>query len=102
VPLEDPKRFRIELMFSNGAAVSPLEVTPQIQDHMLPVLPPVSLQEDGRYVTLDELEKLVRPFAMPAEEFPPATMPHGFSGLFMKGEGSAFGHLEKPCSSCYY
>jgi len=26
VPLEDPKRFRIELMFSNGAAVSPLEV----------------------------------------------------------------------------
>ncbi|KAH9540609.1 hypothetical protein CY35_14G013900 [Sphagnum magellanicum] len=85
VPLEDPKRFRIELMFSNGAAVSPLEVTPQIQDHMLPVLPPVSLQEDGRYVTLDELEKLVRPFAMPAEEFPPATMPHGFSGLFMKG-----------------
>jgi inositol hexakisphosphate/diphosphoinositol-pentakisphosphate kinase len=26
VPLEDPKRFRIELMFSNGAALSPLEV----------------------------------------------------------------------------
>lgn len=38
-------------------------------------------------MTLDRLEKLVRPFAMPAEDFPPATTPQGFSGLFMKGGG---------------
>lgn len=38
-------------------------------------------------MTLDKLEKLVRPFAMPAEDFPPATTPQGFSGLFMKGGG---------------
>ncbi|KAH9556340.1 hypothetical protein CY35_07G021800 [Sphagnum magellanicum] len=85
VPLEDPKRFRIELMFSNGAALSPLEATPRNQDHTLPVLLAVTLQEDGRYLTLDQLEKLVRPFAMRAEDFPPSTTPHELSGLFMKG-----------------
>jgi inositol hexakisphosphate/diphosphoinositol-pentakisphosphate kinase len=91
VPLEDPKRFRIELMFSNGAALSPLEATPRNRDHTLPVLLAVTLQQDGRYVTLDQLEKLVRPFAMRAEDFPPSTTPHELSGLFMKGEGP-FGH----------
>ncbi|CAK9857717.1 unnamed protein product [Sphagnum jensenii] len=101
VPLEDSRRFRIELMFSSGAALSPLEAscclsakifleslqlaTPRNRDHTLPVLPPETLQEEGCYVTLDRLEKLVRPFAMPAEDFPPATTPQGFSGLFMKG-----------------
>jgi len=85
VPLEDPKRFRIELMFSNGAALSPLEATPRNRDHTLPVLLAVTLQQDGRYVTLDQLEKLVRPFAMRAEDFPPSTTPHELSGLFMKG-----------------
>ncbi|CAM6059753.1 unnamed protein product [Sphagnum tenellum] len=91
VLLEDPKTFRIELMFSNGAALSPLEATPRNRDHTLPVLLAVTLQEDGRYVTLDQLEKLVRPFAMRAEDFPPSTTPHELLGLFMKGEG-AFGY----------
>jgi inositol hexakisphosphate/diphosphoinositol-pentakisphosphate kinase len=85
VPLDDSRRFRIELMFSSGAALSPLEATPRNRDHTLPVLPPETLQEEGSYVTLDRLEKLVRPFAMPAEDFPPASTPQGFSGLFMKG-----------------
>ncbi|CAK9231089.1 unnamed protein product [Sphagnum troendelagicum] len=91
VLLEDPTTFRIELMFSNGAALSPLEATPRNRDHTLPVLLAVTLQEDGRYVTLDQLEKLVRPFAMRAEDFPPSTTPHELLGLFMKGEG-AFGY----------
>jgi len=64
-----------------------LQATPRNRDHTLPVLPPETLQEEGSYVTLDKLEKLVRPFAMPAEDFPPATTPQGFSGLFMKGGG---------------
>ncbi len=63
------------------------QATPRNRDHTLPVLPPETLQEEGCYVTLDRLEKLVRPFAMPAEDFPPATTPQGFSGLFMKGGG---------------
>lgn len=29
VPLEDPKRFRLEMTFSRGADLSPLEVTNQ-------------------------------------------------------------------------
>ncbi|OAE33561.1 hypothetical protein AXG93_2139s1140 [Marchantia polymorpha subsp. ruderalis] len=87
VPLEDSKRFRIELMFSSGAALSPLQVSPRNRDHTLPVLPPETLQEDGSYVTFDRLEKMVRPFAMPAEDFPPATTPQGFTGLFSKGGG---------------
>ncbi|CAM6083123.1 unnamed protein product [Calypogeia fissa] len=86
VPLEDPQRFRIELMFSTGAAVSPLEASPRSRDHTLPVLPPETLQEDGSFISLDRLEKMVRPFAMPAEDFPPATTPQGFSGLFSKGK----------------
>ncbi|CAM6033233.1 unnamed protein product [Sphagnum compactum] len=40
-------------MFENTAA------TPRNRDHTLPVLLAVTLQEDGRYVTLDQLEKLV-------------------------------------------
>ncbi|KAL3676691.1 hypothetical protein R1sor_026639 [Riccia sorocarpa] len=87
VPLEDTKRFRIELMFSSGAAISPLQVSPRNRDHTLPVLAPEALQEDGSYVTFDTLEKMIRPFAMPAEDFPPATIPQGFSGLFAKGGG---------------
>ncbi|XP_024390949.1 inositol hexakisphosphate and diphosphoinositol-pentakisphosphate kinase VIP1 isoform X2 [Physcomitrium patens] len=85
VSLEDSRRFRIELMFSTGASLSPLEATPRNRDHTLPVMPPDTLQEEGSYVTLDRLEKLMRPFAMPAEDFPPASNPQGFSGLFMKG-----------------
>lgn len=64
-----------------------LQATPRNRDHTLPVMPPDTLQEEGSYVTLDRLEKLMRPFAMPAEDFPPASNPQGFSGLFMKGGG---------------
>lgn len=89
VALEDPKRFRIELAFSRGADLSPLEVNDEIaaslhQEHTLPIMGPERLQEVGSYLTLANMEKLVRPFAMPAEDFPPPSTPQGFSGYFSK------------------
>lgn len=45
---------------------------------------PERLQEIGSYLTLETMEKMIRSFAMPAEDFPPAT-PAGFSGYFSKG-----------------
>lgn len=45
---------------------------------------PERLQEMGSYLTLEKLEKMMRPFAMPAEDFPPPSTPQGFSGYFLK------------------
>ncbi|CAL0299014.1 unnamed protein product [Lupinus luteus] len=90
VALEDPKRYRIELTFSRGADLSPLEVSISDndsegsslrQEHTLPIMGPERLQEIGSYLTLERMEKMIRPFAMPAEDFPPST-PAGFSGYF--------------------
>ncbi|XP_050908825.1 inositol hexakisphosphate and diphosphoinositol-pentakisphosphate kinase VIP2 isoform X2 [Lathyrus oleraceus] len=88
VAAEDPKRYRIELTFSRGADLSPLqekdrEATSLHQEHTLPIMGPERLQEVGSYLTLETMEKMIRPFAMPAEDFPPAT-PAGFSGYFTK------------------
>ncbi|CAI8594360.1 unnamed protein product [Vicia faba] len=88
VALEDPKRYRIELTFSRGADLSPLqkkdsEASSLHQEHTLPIMGPERLQEVGSYLTLETMEKMIRPFAMPAEDFPPAT-PVGFSGYFTK------------------
>lgn len=63
------------------------QASPLKRDHTLPVLPSETLQEEGSFLSLDRLEKLIRPFAMPAEDFPPPTTPQGFSGLFTKGGG---------------
>ncbi|KAK7271736.1 hypothetical protein RJT34_27877 [Clitoria ternatea] len=89
VTLEDPRRYRIEMTYSRGADLSPLEknnsaATSLHQEHTLPVMGPERLQEIGSYLTLETVEKMIRPFAMPAEDFPPAT-PAGFSGYFSKG-----------------
>ncbi|CAD6236525.1 unnamed protein product [Miscanthus lutarioriparius] len=76
VPLEHPKRFRIEMTFSRGADISSLEsggkesMLPD--DHTMPIMEPERLQEVGSYITLDKFDKMARPFAMPAEDFPPA------------------------------
>ncbi|KAL5149926.1 Inositol hexakisphosphate and diphosphoinositol-pentakisphosphate kinase VIP1 [Glycine soja] len=115
VALEDPKRYRIELTYSRGADLSPLEViisnpcefhyvtgelvfstaniygwqkkgsaaTSLHQEHTLPIMGPERLQEIGSYLTLETMEEMIRPFAMPAEDFPPAT-PAAFSGYFSK------------------
>ncbi|KAL6994256.1 Inositol hexakisphosphate and diphosphoinositol-pentakisphosphate kinase vip2, partial [Sarracenia purpurea var. burkii] len=89
VALEDPKRFRIDMTFSRGADLSPLEkddseATSLHQEHKLPIMGPERLQEVGSYLTLEKMEKMIRPFAMPPEDFPPPTTPHGFSGYFSK------------------
>ncbi|KAF1879319.1 hypothetical protein Lal_00005785 [Lupinus albus] len=90
VALEDPKRYRIELTFSRGADLSPLknnddndsEATSLRQEHTLPIMGPERLQEIGSYLTLETMENMIRPFAMPAEDFPPPSTPAGFSGYF--------------------
>ncbi|ONI19333.1 hypothetical protein PRUPE_3G272600 [Prunus persica] len=89
VALEDPKRFRVEMTFSRGADLSPLEnndskAASLRQEHTLPVMGPERLQEAGSYLTLDKMEKMIRSFAMPAEDFPPPSTPAGFSGYFSK------------------
>ncbi|GJM96235.1 hypothetical protein PR202_ga13053 [Eleusine coracana subsp. coracana] len=92
VPLEDEKRFRIEMTFSRGADLSPLEdktseSSSLLQEHTLPIMGPERLQEVGSYLSLDKFEKMVRSFAMPPEDFPPAAPPQAFSGYFSKGAG---------------
>ncbi|KAJ1285668.1 hypothetical protein BS78_03G295200 [Paspalum vaginatum] len=77
VPLEHPKRFRIEMTFSRGADISSLEsggskASLLPDDHTMPIMEPERLQEVGSYITLDKFDKMTRPFAMPAEDFPPA------------------------------
>ncbi|KAL1322656.1 hypothetical protein HN51_006140 [Arachis hypogaea] len=89
VDLEDPKRFRIELTFSRGADLSPLEKNDSEaaslhQEHTLPIMGPERLQEIGSYLTFEKMEMMIHPFAMPAEDFPPPTTPAGFSGYFSK------------------
>ncbi|KAI3452348.1 hypothetical protein Pfo_009013 [Paulownia fortunei] len=89
VALEDPKRFRVEMTFSRGADLSPLEgndseAASLHQEHTLPIMGPERLQEVGSYLTLEMMEKMIRPFAMPAEDFPPPSIPQGFSGYFSK------------------
>ncbi|KAK4779402.1 hypothetical protein SAY86_006930 [Trapa natans] len=89
VALEDRKRFRIEMTFSRGADLSPLEKSDAKtaslhQEHTLPIMGPERLQEVGSYLTLEQMERMFCPFAMPAEDFPPPSVPHGFSGYFSK------------------
>ncbi|CAL1357848.1 unnamed protein product [Linum trigynum] len=89
VALEDPKRFRIEMTFSRGADLSPLEgndveATSLHREHTLPIMGPERLQEVGSYLTLEKMEKMIRPFAMPPEDFPPPAIPAGFTGYFSK------------------
>ncbi|KAF7802928.1 inositol hexakisphosphate and diphosphoinositol-pentakisphosphate kinase 2-like isoform X1 [Senna tora] len=89
VALDDPKRFRMELTFSRGADLSPLEkndseATSLHQEHTLPIMGPERLQEVGSFLSLEKMETMVRPFAMPAEDFPPPEIPAEFSGYFSK------------------
>ncbi|XP_016666430.1 inositol hexakisphosphate and diphosphoinositol-pentakisphosphate kinase VIP2 isoform X3 [Gossypium hirsutum] len=89
VALEEPRRFRIELTFSHGADSSPLEsndgkVASLNQEHTLPIMGPERLQDVASYLTLEKMEKMIRPFAMPAEDFPPPSTLAGFSGYFLR------------------
>ena len=57
-----------------------------LQEHTLPIMGPERLQEVGSCLTMDKFEKMVRPFAMPPEDFPPAAPPQALS-YFSKGAG---------------
>lgn len=58
-----------------------------LQEHTLPIMGPERLQEAGSYLTLDKFEKMIRPFAMPAEDFPPPAVHQAFSGYFSRSGG---------------
>ncbi|KAH0907335.1 hypothetical protein HID58_039162 [Brassica napus] len=69
--------------------LSPLEKNDEeaeslLREHTLPIMGPERLQEVSSCLTLETMEKMIRPFAMPAEDFPPASIPAGFSGYFSK------------------
>ena len=63
---------------------------------------PERLQEASSYLTLDEFDKMTRLFAMPAEDFPPATPSQCLSVRFCRDielQGTRLVNLY-PCS--YY
>ena len=45
VPVTAPERFRVEITFSPGAAHKPTEVVPATNNHTLPVVPRVQLNQ---------------------------------------------------------
>lgn len=66
------------------------------------IMEPERLQEVGSYLTLDKFDKMTRPFAMPAEDFPPAAPSQSLAVRFCKDielQGSRLVNLY-PCS-CY-
>ena len=49
VPVTAAERFRVEITFSPGAAYNPVEVVPARNNHVLPVVPRVDLNQVGLY-----------------------------------------------------
>ena len=47
VPVTAPERFRVEITFSPGAAYNPTEVVPAGNNHALPTIPRVPLNQVG-------------------------------------------------------
>ena len=47
VPVTSPERFRVELSFSPGSAHNPVQVVPARNNHALPVVPRVALNQVG-------------------------------------------------------
>lgn len=45
---------------------------------------PERLQEVGSFLSLEKVEMMLRPFAMPAEDFPPPETPAEFPTYFSK------------------
>ena len=55
MPVDSPERFRMEVLFSPGAAYSPYAVVPLHQDHTLPVTQRVCLHQGGSPVLAHRL-----------------------------------------------
>lgn len=66
VPVDSPERFRMEVLFSPGAAYSPYAVVPLHQDHTLPVTQRVCLHQEHE-LTLAELESACGPRSTPTK-----------------------------------
>mmetsp|Transcript_36118 Transcript_36118/g.91148 ORF Transcript_36118/g.91148 Transcript_36118/m.91148 type:complete len:1152 (-) Transcript_36118:379-3834(-) len=61
VPVDDPKRFRVELSFSDGSAISPFDVMPmKHMPHTLPLKPRQFIHRDDG-VSLESLEAAIAP-----------------------------------------
>lgn len=66
LPLRDPGRFRVEILFSPGAAHSPYEVIPIRKDHVIPIVPRMGIHTAmNGGLTLHELEQATKPYAKP-------------------------------------
>lgn len=66
LPLDDPNRFRVEVLFSPGAAYDPTEVIPPKKDHVLPVAPRKPLHPDDlNGVALARMEEMLKPYSKP-------------------------------------
>lgn len=65
LPLRDPGRFRVEILFSPGAAHNPYEVVPLRKDHVIPIVPRMSVHREEGGVTLQQLEQATKPYAKP-------------------------------------
>lgn len=48
LPLNDPRRFRVQILFSPGAAYNPVELSPP--NHTLPIAPRKPVHYKGRLV----------------------------------------------------
>ena len=60
VPIDDPRRFRVEVQFSPGTSLDPY--THPRGDHVLPTTGRIPLHQ-GSGLTLEHLSKLVRPYS---------------------------------------
>ena len=66
LPLRDPGRFRVEILFSPGAAHNPHEIVPLRKDHVIPIVPRTAIHKgDEGGVTLQQLEQATKPYAKP-------------------------------------
>lgn len=70
VPVDHRERFRVEILFSPGAAHSPVDTVPLQEHHMLPPVPWTPLHH-SQGVTLEQLEEMVSPYSV-THKLPPS------------------------------
>ena len=67
--LNDPGRFRVEILFSPGAAHDPYAIVPLRKNHVIPIVPRVPIHDgDGSGVPLVRLEAACKPYAKPFKQ----------------------------------
>ncbi|KDD72813.1 hypothetical protein H632_c2864p0, partial [Helicosporidium sp. ATCC 50920] len=65
IPIGDPARFRMEVLFSPGAAFNPTMVVPVHNNHTLPIAPRIPLHVGAGHsgISLATLEGALKPYA---------------------------------------